>query len=52
MDKQQHISRIRAILQQIERWDMLSLDPAGKGVATADAPFIRMLLDQAIALLD
>lgn len=40
--------RMGDALRALEAWDMLSLDDEGRGVATADAPFMRALIADAL----
>jgi len=42
------IGRLRAALLELQGWDMLTLTPDGKGCATADAPWARALIAEAL----
>jgi hypothetical protein len=42
------IAKMADALHTLERWDMLTLDHDGHGVATADAPWARRLIAGAL----
>lgn len=41
-------ARMRAALETLQQWDMLSLAADGHGAATADAPWARALIAKAL----
>lgn len=40
--------RMRTALQRLAEWDMLTLTPDGHGAVTADAPWARKLIAEAL----
>ena len=44
-DSAEPLSRLQAIFEALNEWDMLTLDDAGHGLSTADAPWARQLIN-------